>query len=277
MRRRRGGYRLATTVNGHGTGEHPDRIVVDDPQDPAGVESEAERQSLLEWWDLTMSTWTAVSRGRWACVIIMQRLSVDDLLGPRPQGAGVGTYLPTDCTMQPDRMPDTASWNGRTTRGRPRARLLAPVQFPEEKPRPRSSAKLTAYGVAGQFQQRPTPSRRSPVQAATGGRESGRYELQNGEAIICQGKPGVIPLNSLATFIIVDGGSMLRRRPPIRPRCWCSAWPTTAMSSCCTAQRQRLELEDVVPILDDLCLAWHPEWVGIEANGFQKWFVKVAR
>ena len=28
-----GGYRLATSTRGHGTGEHPDRIVLDDPHD----------------------------------------------------------------------------------------------------------------------------------------------------------------------------------------------------------------------------------------------------
>jgi hypothetical protein len=50
----KGGYRLATSVDGHGTGEHPDRIVCDDPHDVRGSESEAERKSVRDWWDLTL-------------------------------------------------------------------------------------------------------------------------------------------------------------------------------------------------------------------------------
>ena len=34
-----GGYRLATSVGGHGTGEHPDRIVCDDPHNVQQAES----------------------------------------------------------------------------------------------------------------------------------------------------------------------------------------------------------------------------------------------
>jgi hypothetical protein len=75
----RGGYRLATSVGGHGTGEHPDRIVIDDPHDVRGSESEAERQSAHGWWNLTMGA-RGVSRSA-RRVIIMQRLHQDDLSG----------------------------------------------------------------------------------------------------------------------------------------------------------------------------------------------------
>ena len=32
-----------------------------------------------------------------------------------------------------------------------------------------------------------------------------------------------------------------------------------------------------MPVLDDVCRAWNPDWTAIEANGFQVWFVKEAR
>ncbi len=75
----KGGYRLATSVGGHGTGEHPDRIVIDDPHDVRGAESDAERQSVSDWLDLTMTT-RGVSRNA-RRVIIMQRLNASDLSG----------------------------------------------------------------------------------------------------------------------------------------------------------------------------------------------------
>ena len=75
----RGGYRLATSVGGHSSGEHPDRIVCDDPHNVQQAESPTERQAVLDWWDLTMST-RGVARGV-RQVIIMQRLHQNDLSG----------------------------------------------------------------------------------------------------------------------------------------------------------------------------------------------------
>ena len=41
--------------------------------------------------------------------------------------------------------------------------------------------------------------------------------------------------------------------------------------------RERLDVEQIVPLLDKVCEAWRPDWVGIEANGFQVWFTHTAR
>lgn len=73
------GYRLATSIGGHGTGQHPDRVVIDDPHSALKAESELERQAVIDWWDLTMST-RGVSRNA-SRVIIMQRLHENDLAG----------------------------------------------------------------------------------------------------------------------------------------------------------------------------------------------------
>jgi len=146
-----GGYRLATSVGGHGTGEHPDRVVFDDPHNVRKAESEVERQNVIDWWDLTMPT-RGLSRGV-RQVGIMQRLHHRDLAGHIiSRGDFVLLCLPM--RYEPNRMATTVlGWNDpRTIEGE----LLAPAQFPEEKIRSLEKS-LGAYGVAGQLQQRPQP------------------------------------------------------------------------------------------------------------------------
>ncbi len=147
----RGGYRLATSIGGHGTGEHPDRIVCDDANDVQGSESEAERLSVHEWWDLTMTT-RGVSRAA-RRVIIQQRTHELDLSGHvLDQGGYVHLCLPM--RYEVGRMATTPlGWNDpRTEEGK----LLAPRQFSEETVRGLERS-LGAYGTAGQLQQRPAP------------------------------------------------------------------------------------------------------------------------
>jgi predicted phage terminase large subunit-like protein len=147
----RGGYRLATSVGGHGTGEHPDRIVIDDPHDVRGSESEAQRQAVHEWWDLTMSA-RGVSRAA-RRVIIMQRLHQDDLSG-RVLAQGGFEHICLPMRYEPGRMKPTAL--GWTDPRRVEGELLCPHQFDEEKVRA-IELPLGSYGAAGQLQQRPAP------------------------------------------------------------------------------------------------------------------------
>ena len=145
------GYRLATSVGGHGTGEHPDRIVVDDPHNVKEAESELERQSVLEWWDLTMSTRGVARTAR--RVIIMQRLHHEDLAGHvLAKGDWVHICLPM--RYETARMVMTPlGWNDpRCEEGR----LLTPEQFSEIQVK-ELERNLGAYGIAGQLQQNPTP------------------------------------------------------------------------------------------------------------------------
>lgn len=72
------GWRIATSVEGKGTGEHPDRIIIDDPLKAKGVKSKAELKSCIDWFDGTIST--RIQRDP-AFVLIMQRLHEDDLAG----------------------------------------------------------------------------------------------------------------------------------------------------------------------------------------------------
>lgn len=88
----RQGFRFASSIGGVGTGERADRLLIDDPHDVAGSESEAELRSTLNWF-----TGTLTSRVRnpnrsvemvdgmrvepSATVVIMQRLALTDISG----------------------------------------------------------------------------------------------------------------------------------------------------------------------------------------------------
>lgn len=148
----RKGYRLATSTGGHGTGEHPDRIVVDDPLDAQGAASDAERKTVNDWWDQTMSTRGVTIGAR--RVVIMQRLHEEDLSGHILKGGNV-VHICLPMKYEPGRMGTTPiGWTDPRTKP---GELLAPEQFPEPVVTKLEIA-LRAYGTAGQLQQRPSPA-----------------------------------------------------------------------------------------------------------------------
>jgi predicted phage terminase large subunit-like protein len=146
-----GGYRMATSIGGHGSGEHPDRIVCDDPHNVQQAESPQERQSVLDWWDLTMST-RGVSRNA-RRVIIMQRLNQDDLSGHvLEEGDWVHLCLPMRYERERMQVTPLGWQDPRSEEGT----LLCPQQFSDIAVA-RLEKSLGAYGAAGQLQQRPVP------------------------------------------------------------------------------------------------------------------------
>lgn len=149
------GWRMATSVRGAGTGEHPDRKIVDDPSSVLQSESDVERQGSLDWFDKTLST-RGASRGA-ATVVIMQRLHERDLSGHimnAPDFHKEWTHLCLPMEYEGDRSYTKLSLKDpRTEIGE----LLWPSLFDSKKI---NSAKmrLGEYGTAGQFQQRPSPA-----------------------------------------------------------------------------------------------------------------------
>lgn len=146
------GYRIATSVDGSGTGEGGDRIVVDDPHNQKKAQSDVVRKSALDWWDLTMST-----RGndpkKTRHVVVMQRLHEDDLAGYlRKQGGYEELVIPM--RFEERRKPTTLGWvDPRTNFGE----LMWESRF-EERHIASLERKLGPYGTAGQLQQRPAPA-----------------------------------------------------------------------------------------------------------------------
>lgn len=150
-----GGWRIATSVGGIGTGEHPDIIVIDDPTSADQARSDLERQAANDWFDRTVST-RGVSRNV-AVIVVMQRLHMEDLTGHLLAKDRAGWKL-TCFPMRyekydpetPDRVPD---WRDpRTVPGE----LLWPELFTEAKVK-QLELDLGPYGAAGQLQQRPAP------------------------------------------------------------------------------------------------------------------------
>lgn len=134
-------------------GDHNCIIVAncDDPHSVKRAESEVERQAVLTWWDLTMSTrGVAIDARR---VIIMQRLHKDDLSAHVLRQGG-WEHINLCMRHEKARMATTClGWNDpRKEEGE----LLCPNQFDEPKVS-EMEKRLGAYGTAGQLQQRPVP------------------------------------------------------------------------------------------------------------------------
>jgi predicted phage terminase large subunit-like protein len=146
-----GGFRLATSIGGHGTGQHPDFIVLDDPHSVMMAESAKERQTALDWWDHTMST-RGVSRGV-RRIIIMQRLHEEDLSGHvLRQGGWDHLCLP----MRYGGASRSSTSLGFVDKRIAKGQLLSETQFTEEMVTKLETA-LGPYGSAGQLDQNPAP------------------------------------------------------------------------------------------------------------------------
>lgn len=148
-----GGWRMATSVGGRATGEHPDRKIVDDATNASQAASDAERETANLWFDRTLST-RGASRGA-RTVIVMQRLHENDLIGHVLKDVGGYEHLCLPMEYEKGHRSPTTSigWSDpRETEGSP----LWPEMFSDKKLIAIKKA-LGEYGTAGQLQQRPSP------------------------------------------------------------------------------------------------------------------------
>jgi len=147
------GYRLATSVGGTATGEGGSRLILDDPHSAQEAQSDAVRESALEWFDMVWSIRLNDPKND-AMVTIMQRLHERDISGHILEDIGGWEHL-----MIP------AEWDGvvrKTSLGKydPRKNkgdLICPERFGEKEITDLKQL-LGTYGTAGQLQQDPTPS-----------------------------------------------------------------------------------------------------------------------
>lgn len=147
------GYRITTAVDAGGTGRGGGRIVCDDPHNSRSAESATERQAVIDWWQLVMSTRgndpKTVTR-----TVVMQRVHEGDLSSfVLKEGTYEHLMLPME--FEPARRSRTSLGfeDPRTTDGE----LLQPERFgPEEVASLKKQ--LGSYGAAGQLQQRPAPA-----------------------------------------------------------------------------------------------------------------------
>ncbi len=150
------GYRLATSVGGALTGEGGDFLILDDCHNAMDAESEAIRESTLEWWDMSMST-RLNDAVRGAFVVIMQRVHERDIVGHilAKEKGWDHLILPAEYERKP--MFELRSSLGFADPRKDEGQLLWPERFPQAQI-DELKAKLGSYGAAAQLQQRPAPS-----------------------------------------------------------------------------------------------------------------------
>lgn len=147
------GYRIATSVGGTATGEGGSRLILDDPHGAQDAQSDAMRESSLEWFNMVWSTRLNNPRED-AMVTVMQRLHEQDISGYILENIQGWEHI---CIP--------AEWDGKkrlTSLGAydPRKKvgeLICPERF-GDKEITALKQQLGVYGTAGQLQQDPTPA-----------------------------------------------------------------------------------------------------------------------
>jgi predicted phage terminase large subunit-like protein len=165
----KGGWRIATSVGGEGTGLHPDLIIIDDASTATDAQSETARKTVTDWYSGTVSS-RGVSRGV-KVIVIGQRLHEEDLPGYLLKKDRAGWELVRwpmrfeKCECPPDahdqercsvHKADPQWQPDKRDRRSESGELLFPQLFDEIKVR-QLELDLGPLDAAGQLQQRPSP------------------------------------------------------------------------------------------------------------------------
>jgi predicted phage terminase large subunit-like protein len=147
------GYRIATSVGGTATGEGGSRLILDDPHGAQDAQSDALRESALEWFDMVWATRLNTPKTD-AMVTVMQRLHERDvsghILADLPGWEHICIPAEYDGLK---RKTSLGVYDPRTKKGE----LICPDRFgPTELATLKQQ--LGAYGSSGQLQQDPTPA-----------------------------------------------------------------------------------------------------------------------
>lgn len=147
------GYRIATSVGGTATGEGGSRLVLDDPHGAQEAQSDAMRNSALEWFDQVWSTRLNNPKTD-AMVVVMQRLHAKDISGHILDDLGGWEHIciPAEYDGK-KRKTILGIYDPRKVEGE----LICPERFGHEEIE-KLKISLGAYGAAGQLQQRPSPA-----------------------------------------------------------------------------------------------------------------------
>ena len=152
----RNGYRIATSVDAGVTGEGGSKIVIDDAHNVRDVESQATRQTTLDWWDQAMST-RLNDPTTGAYIIIMQRVHEKDIVGHILAKDHGWDHLCLPAEYEKSPLHPVRSSLGFKDPRKKEGELLWPNRFPK-KELESIKASLGTYGVASQLQQRPAPA-----------------------------------------------------------------------------------------------------------------------
>lgn len=147
------GWKMATSISGVGTGERGDRVLIDDPNSVKEAESQAVRQSTLQWFSEVIPT-RINSPKESVIIVIQQRTHEEDVSGYILSKDMNYTHLCIPMKFDPDRRCVTSiGWvDPRTEDGE----LAWPEQYSGDYVA-RLERELGPYAAAGQLQQAPSP------------------------------------------------------------------------------------------------------------------------
>lgn len=270
----RTGYRLSTSVGGAGTGEGGDAVVIDDPAKADEVLSDVVRESVIEWFDGTMSTRLNDPKAG-VQVIIAQRLHEGDLIGhilERDKEHGEWETLCLPMEYEPEH-PFVWPRDPRTKPGE----LLWPERFPRETVD--SLKRQLGHKAAGQLQQRPSPAEGGLFKRAAFrywkwvDEAHGILEFRRGETAISLG--GVNDAGDRALIDVAHCVKFQTADTAATEKSW-SDW--TVIATWAVTPHRELLLLDVARDRIDTTKqsAWAveqydlhaPAWVGIEAKTY---------
>jgi predicted phage terminase large subunit-like protein len=147
------GYRIATSVGGTATGEGGSRLILDDPHGAQAAQSEAMRESDLEWFDMVWSTRLNNPKTD-AMVTVMQRLHERDISGHIIEDIKGWEHICIPAEYDGKRRKTVlGEYDPRKKKGE----LICPDRFGEAEIT-KLKQLLGEYGSAGQLQQEPAPA-----------------------------------------------------------------------------------------------------------------------
>lgn len=140
------GWRIASSVEGQGTGAHPNYLIIDDPIKADEASSETKLASCNEWYDSTIPTRISLNP---AMVLVMQRLHLNDLTA-HLLSLGGWEHLMLPMRFDP-------AYADKRDRRTVAGELLNPIVFPESAVRG-LEIEMGSIKSAGQLQQQPVPA-----------------------------------------------------------------------------------------------------------------------
>lgn len=149
----RGGHMFSSSTGGQVTGYGGKYLVLDDPHDPKGAESDIKRETTSEWLKLTWPSRLDPVPGA-AEVVIMQRLHENDATGLylRDQSDCVHLKIPMEYRGQKN--PTVLGYQDPRTQP---GELLSPDLYGRTRV-DELKRQLGPYGAAGQLDQEPAPA-----------------------------------------------------------------------------------------------------------------------
>lgn len=145
------GFRLATSIGSAVTGSGADFLIIDDPLNADGANSETTREAANTWYDQVFST-RLNDRKEGCIILVMQRLHENDLSGHLLAKGGwenLSIPLIAEC--------DTEYSRGKIKIKREMGNILHEQRLGEREIK-QLKAELGPYAFAGQYQQRPSPA-----------------------------------------------------------------------------------------------------------------------